>query len=381
MVRTELCDLLGIKYPIIQAGMGPFGTNKLCIAAANAGVLGLISSSGITTKDTQPGIYKYFVETGGASLDDDQKTVLRKIFRQTLEGSRQKKGVFGVNVMVSVELKEWAELIISTMIEVRAEDPEMKERFRVLVTSAGDPLPWTETVRKTDLRWMHVIPSVKGALRCQKAKVDVVVASGHEGGFHTSWEPVHSMVLLPAVVEALAGSKIQVVGAGGFCDGKTLVAALVLGATGAQMGTRFLATKESDFHPMWKDGVVKTGDRGTLVARGFVGPARWLKTPVSLKHQENTLKMSPGVFLGRPDDYSTVPMELIQGEIEAMNAVYAGDEKKALLAGGECAQRIDDLPSVEDLVMRIVEEAEGAIAKLPAFLSVEEVGKLEGLAS
>ena len=368
MLKTRLTEMLGIKYPIIQAGMGPFGTNKLCIAAANAGVLGLISSSGIATKDVQPGIYKYFVETGGASLEDDHKTVLKKIFRQTLEGTRAKKGLFGVNVMVSAELKDWAELIINTMIEVRQEDAEMKDRFRVLVTSAGDPLPWTEKVKKTDLKWIHVIPSVKGALRCQKAGVDGVVASGHEGGFHTSWEPVHSMILLPAVVDALASSRIQVVGAGGFCDGKTLVAALVLGASGAQMGTRFLATKESDFHPMWKDGVVKAGDRGTLVARGFVGPARWLKTPVSQKYQENTLKMSPGVFLGRPDDYSTVPLELILSEIAAMNAVYAGDESKALLAGGECAQRINDLPTVEDLVRRIAKEAEEVLAKLPGRL-------------
>lgn len=368
MIKTELCSFLGIKYPIIQAGMGPFGTNMLCIATANAGVLGLISSSGIATRERQPGIYHYFAQTGGASLDDDSKTVLKKIFRQTLEGTGEKKGIFGINVMVSAEMKDWAELIIDTMIEAREENPEMKDRFRVLVTSAGDPLPWTKKVKKTDLRWIHVIPSVKGALRCQKAGVDVVVASGHEGGFHTSWEPVHSMILLPAVVDAMSGSKIQVVGAGGFCDGKTLVAALVLGASGAQMGTRFLATKESDFHPMWKDGVVKAGDRGTLVARGFVGPARWLKTPVSQKHQENTLKMSPGVFLGRPDDYSTVPQELIQSEIAAMNAVYAGDESKALLAGGECAQRISDLPSVEDLVKRITEEAGEVIAKLPGLL-------------
>ena len=152
MMKTELCDFLGIKYPIIQAGMGPFGTNKLCIAAANAGVLGLISSSGIATKDHQPGIYNYFVETGGASLEDDHKTVLKKIFRQTLEGTRAKKGIFGVNVMVSAEMKDWAELIINTMIEVREEDPEMKERFQVLVTSAGDPLPWTEKVKKAGLQ-------------------------------------------------------------------------------------------------------------------------------------------------------------------------------------------------------------------------------------
>jgi enoyl-[acyl-carrier protein] reductase II len=368
MIKTQLCDFLGIKYPIIQAGMGPFGTNKLCIAAANAGVLGLISSSGICVRETQPGIYKYFVETGGASLGDDDKTVLKKIYRQTLEGTKQKQGIFGVNVMVSEEMKSWAELIVDTMIEVREEDPEMKKRFEILVTSAGDPLPWAEKVRKAGLKWLHVVPSVRGAVRCQKAGVDGVIASGHEGGFHTSWEPVHSMILLPAVVDALAGSKILVVGAGGFCDGRTLVAALTLGASGAQMGTRFLATKESDFHAMWKEGVVKTGDRGTLVARGFVGPARWLKTPVSMKHQENTLKMSPGVFLGKPDDYTTVPMELIMGEIEGLNAVYAGDESKALLAGGECAQRINDLPTVEELVKSIVREAEDVLTKVPRHL-------------
>jgi enoyl-[acyl-carrier protein] reductase II len=105
------------------------------------------------------------------------------------------------------------------------------------------------------------------------------------------------------------------------------------------------------------------------VARGFVGPARFLKTPVSLKHQQNTLKMSPGVFLGKPDDYTTVPRELINSEIEAMNAVYAGNESKALLAGGECAQRINDLPTVEDLVKRIAREAEEVLAKMPGRLA------------
>jgi NAD(P)H-dependent flavin oxidoreductase YrpB (nitropropane dioxygenase family) len=377
MIKTELCNLLGIQYPIIQAGMGPFGTNKLSIAAANAGVLGLVSSSGIASRETHPGIYEYFIETGGASLEDDQKTVLKKIFRQTLEGTRDQRGIFGVNMLVSEEMKQWAELTLDTMIEVREQDSEMRDRFRVLVTSAGDPLPWTAKVKKAGLLWMHVVPSVKGAQRCQKAGVDIVVASGHEGGFHTAWEPIHSMVLLPAVVDALANSHISVVGAGGFCDGRTLAAALVLGASGVQMGTRFLATQESDFHPMWKQGVVKAGDRGTLVARGFVGPARWLKTPASLKHQEKTLRMSPGVFLGRPDDYTSVPKELLESEHEAMNAVYAGDEGNALLAAGECAQRIGDLPTVQDLVQRIVHEAEQVIARLPMQLAE---GYLDGSA-
>lgn len=361
MIKSRLCDLAGIKYPIIQAGMGPFGTNKLCVASANAGILGLISSSGIASKDTQREIYDYFCQTGGADPEADQETILRAIFQQTLDETKEKEGVFGVNVMVAAEMRDVAEVIIKTMIKVREEDPEMKKRFKVLVTSAGDPLPWSEAVKKTDLVWMHVMPSVKAALRCKKAGVDVIVASGHEGGFHTSWEPVHSMILLPAVVEAVSDEKTLVVGAGGFCDGKTLAAALVLGADGAQMGTRFLATEESDFHQMWKDGVVAAGDRGTLVARGFVGPARWLKTPRSIEHQKNTLQKSPGVFLGAPDDYTTIDMSLINFEIESINAVYKGDKEKALLAAGESAQRVNDLPKVNDLVQEIVTEAGGIL--------------------
>lgn len=366
MLNTDLCKLLGTRYPIIQAGMGPFSNNKLCIATANAGVLGLLSTSGLNSKDSQPGIYKHFAETGGASSDDERETILRKIFKQTFEGTKASGGIFGINVMVSAEMKELAEFIINTAIKVRDENPEMKERFKVLFTSAGDPMPWGDKVKKADFKWLHIVPSVKGAQRCQKAGVDVIVASGHEGGFHTSWEPVHSMVLLPAVVEAMAGTGIPVVGAGGFCDGKTLVAALALGAAGIQMGTRFLATRESDFADLWKQGIVRAGDRGTLVARGFVGPARWIKTPASVKHMENTLQKAPGVFVGQPDDsLSQGARELMDYERDGINATYAGDETKAMYAGGECAQRIDDMPTVQELVDRIVGEAKDILTNLP----------------
>ena len=131
------------------------------------------------------------------------------------------------------------------------------------------------------------------------------------------------------------------------------------------MGTRFLATRESDFAELWKNGVVKAGDRGTLIARGFVGPARWIKTPVTEKHAENSLKMSPGVFLGKPDDYTTIPYELIISEIEGINAAYSGDESKAMMAAGECAQRIDNLPPVQELVDLVVKDAADIISTLP----------------
>jgi len=369
MLKTELTELLGIKHPIIQAGMGPFSNNNLCVAAANAGVLGLLSTSGLFNKEEQPRVYQAFVESGEASTDDDMAGVLETVLKRTYRLTRDNGGVFGINVMVSAELVDKSQILIDTAIKVRKENPGIENYFKVIFTSAGDPLPWGEKIRSAGFTWLHVVPSVKGALRCKKAGVDCIVASGHEGGFHIAWEPVHSLVLLPSVIDALAGSGIPVVGAGGFCDGKTLAAALALGAAGAQMGTRFLTTKESDFSPMWKDQVVETQDRGTLVARGIVGPARWLKTPSSKEHQENTLNMSPGVYLDTPDDFTTVPMELINNEREGINAVYTGDKEKALMAGGECAQRVNDLPAVQDLVDGIIKDAVDIIKNFSRHLS------------
>jgi NAD(P)H-dependent flavin oxidoreductase YrpB (nitropropane dioxygenase family) len=368
MLNTRLTELLGIRHPIIQAGMGPFSNNNLCVASANAGVLGLLSTAGLFDRQGQPWIYEAFIESGEASMDDDMAAALEKILKRTHRLTRERRGVFGINVMVSAEVMEKSKVLIDAAIRVRDENPEMKESFKVIFTSAGDPAPWSERIKGAGFKWLHVVPSVKGALRCAKVGVDCIVASGHEGGFHVSWEPVHSMVLLPAVTDALGSTGIPIVGAGGFCDGKTLAAALALGAAGAQMGTRFLATQESDFLPLWKEQVVKTQDRGTLVARGIVGPARWLKTESSLQHQRNTLQLAPAVYLDTPDDFRTVPAQLIQSEREGIKAVCTGDREKALMAGGECAQRVGDLPKVQELVDQIVKDAEEIIGKMPRHL-------------
>jgi enoyl-[acyl-carrier protein] reductase II len=369
MIKSRLCDLIGIKYPIIQAGMGPFSCNNLCVAAANAGVLGLLSTSGVFDKETQPWIYKDFVDTGGADYDDDMATVMEKVLKRTYNLVKDQGGVFGINVMVSAEVLKYSHVMIDTAIKVREENPDIKKHFKVMYTSAGDPMGWADKIKGAGFTWIHIVPSVRAALRCKKAGVDVIVASGHEGGFHTSWEPVHSMILLPAVVETVSDEDTLVVGAGGFSDGKTLAAALVMGADGALMGTRFLATQESDFHQIWKEEVVAAGDRATLVARGFVGPARWLKTPRSVEHAANTLKESPGVFLGTPDDYSTVDSSLIDYEIESIKATFEGNREKAMMAAGEVAQRIKDMPKVNDMVQEIVKEAETILRNVPKLLA------------
>ncbi len=368
MIKSRLCDLIGIKHPIIQAGMGPFSNNNLCVASANAGVLGLLSTSGLFNKEDQPWVYNAFIDSGEADRDDDMATALEKVLKRTYRLVKDQGGVYGINVMVSAELLPHSHTMIDTAIRVREENPDMKNNFKVIYTSAGDPMGWGEKIKGAGFTWMHVVPSVRGALRCKKAGVDVIVASGHEGGFHTSWEPVHSIVLLPAVAETVSDEKTLVIGCGGFCDGKTLAAAFALGADGAQMGTRFLATQESDFHEIWKQAVVEAGDRATLIARGFVGPARWLKSPRSMEHAKNTLQKSPGVFLGVPDDYSTIDMSLINFEIESIKAVYEGNKEKALIAAGESAQRINNMPKVKDMVDEIIRDAEEIMKKMPSYV-------------
>ena len=365
MIKTRLTELIGIKYPIIQAGMGPFPVTDLCIATANAGCLGIMSTAGVRSKESNPNIYADFCAHAHADPDDDMKTILKKMYTRVFNETKESKGIFGINVMVSAEVLESAHAAIDGMLELREENPEMKERFKVLITSAGDPLPWGDIVKKHDLIWMHVFPSVKAAKRCKKAGVNVLIASGHEGGFHTAWQPVHTMTLLPDVIEKASDENTLVCGTGGFCDGRTLAAALALGADGVQMGTRFLATQESDFAPLWKQMVLDAQDGGTVIARGFVGPARWLRTTTSMVHAQNTVREAPGSYLGIPDDYTTIPQSLIEAENFGLNATRMGDTEHAMAAAGECAQRINDLPTVKELVDRIMADAENIVKNLP----------------
>ena len=122
------------------------------------------------------------------------------------------------------------------------------------------------------------------------------------------------MTLLPDIIEKFSDENTLVCGTGGFCDGRSIAAAFAMGADGVQMGTRFLATEESDFCDLWKQLVIDCPDGGTLIARGFVGPARWLRTPAAQKHAYATAKDAPGSYVGVPDDFSKIPMELLVTE-------------------------------------------------------------------
>ncbi len=358
MIKTELCDLIGVRHPIVQAGMGPYSTNRLAVAAARAGALGIISTSGLIMGEMIPRLRDLVAEGEEGSAYE----VLKKVLRRALEETADSNGVLGINCLVSMEMAAAAVELIRAAIDARNENPGMGDRFRVIITSAGDPMPWAEKIKGSGIKWFHVVPSVRHAQRCEKAGVDVIIASGHEGGYHVAWEPVHTMVLLPAVIGSV---KTPVIGAGGFCDGATLAAALALGAVGIQMGTRFLATEESDFVQVWKDQVVKSGDRDTLVARGIVGPARYLRNAASRELAEITVSKTPGLFLGEPDDIAAIDPEVLTKELEGLEATFSGDEKKALVTGGEVAGRIGELRKVGELIDEIVKEAEEIITSLP----------------
>jgi NAD(P)H-dependent flavin oxidoreductase YrpB (nitropropane dioxygenase family) len=345
--------------------MGPFPVTELCIASANAGVLGMLSTAGAASKDTQRTVYEHFCDAAGASYDDDFVTIYKKMIKKVYFAVKDSGGVFGVNSMVAVESAFYNGAIFQAIKEVLEEYPDCRNNLRCVVTSAGDPLPWTKLI-KEDLKlvWGHVLPSVKAAKRCKKAGVDILIASGHEGGFHTSWRPVHSLILTPDVVEKAADENTIVCGCGGYCDAKTLAAAFAMGAEGVQMGTRFLATEESDFAQLWKDMVVEAGDGDTLIARGFVGPARWLRMPKTEEHAVNTLQKAPGTFLGFPDDLTTIDNSLIDFERDGLEATAQGDRENAMAAAGESSQRIDDLPKVADMVEQIMAETEVIIKEL-----------------
>ncbi|MDI6830651.1 MAG: nitronate monooxygenase [Actinomycetota bacterium] len=341
MISTPLTEMLGIRYPVIQAGMGPWNTDRLCIAAANAGALGIISTVGIGYFWTRP-------EEGTARTPYD---FLRAIIARVAEETAERRGVFGANIPLAMEFKEQVQGLIRAVADARGEDADVAARLKVIITSAGNPTPWGEAIKESGALWFHVAPSVYHALKAQSAGADVVVASGREGGGHVAFEPIHTMVLLPAVVRAV---DIPVVGAGGFCDGASLVAALALGAIGVQMGTRFIATRESDFHDLWKNKVVQSSEMDTLVGISIFGPARYLKNEVAVKLHE----LLKGGF---EQGYNEGVMLETRG---IALSIEGGDPEWSIYFGGEVAGRIDGIPTVAELLEGIEADAERIITSL-----------------
>jgi enoyl-[acyl-carrier protein] reductase II len=378
MLRTKFHDIFGTRLPIIQAGMGPYDTTQLAAAVAKAGGIGLISTIGMGPFDISGlGRFHYSTIFGEGTPEERLERSVNYVLAATGEAPWAR---FGVNIPVSEEFVPTASRLIRYVISRVKNDPAAKEKVKVIVTSAGDPLPWSKApgskkveesiAIKNDIPemvWVHVVPSVRAALRCVKAGVDVIVASGREGGAHCSWRDTSTMVLLPEVVKRV--SPTPVVAAGGFADGVSLAAALAMGAIGVQMGTRFIATKESDFEQVWKELVVKSTEEDALVARGFFGPMRFLRNRRALELVDATIRGTPDLYKGNPCGST---QELVDLEIGGLTNLFQGEMEEAAVLGGTVAGRVHDIPTVQELCDRVMKEAEATIRNLDSLLVQEE---------
>jgi len=337
MINTQLTEMLGIDHPIIQGGMGPFDTTRLAIAVSEAGALGVISTTGILT-----GLGK--MEDYGVQKRGSNKDMLKEAIKFV---SARTDKPFGINLPVPKVATAMGVLtpLFKGIFEIREENPDIKEKLKVLITSAGDPKPHIKRIRRgaPDMIHIQVVPAVSHAIHSEKVGTDIIVASGHEGGGHINPIGVHSIVLLPAVLESV---KVPVIAAGGFGDGLGLAVAIKMGAIGIQMGTRFIATQESDFVQGAKDVIVRSKDQDTLVTQGLIGNMRYWRNYYAQALQERVLS----------GKYSE--NEVMRFEGVGFLTMKEGDVENGLLPMGEIAGRINDIPTCKELIDKMIHDAE-----------------------
>lgn len=367
-IKTTLTERLGIKVPIFLAGMGPFSTFRTAEKVANSGGVGVTSHWNILSK-VNPHTFQIDENDPNAKVINSlekMKHDLNYLSKNTNEGD-----VIGCNVLVTriqLDSVELLELILKT----REEDPVLKDRLKVIVTSAGSPKPpamqikaWKSKNDSNDkLMHFHVVPTVRHARKAIDAGCDGLIVAGYEGGGHQSYDGVNTSVLIPQVRKAFPD--IPIVASGGFYDGITLSSALALGADAIQMGTRFITAVDSDFHPNFKDFIVKSESEDTIICSGAFGPIRLLKNKYAFDHarplerdrqmeREKTLDSALGG--GKPS------LEFVK-DMKKYDSVYAGDIENGAVLSGQTCGGIKGLETVDDIIKNSVKEAETNIMGL-----------------
>ncbi|WP_343109462.1 nitronate monooxygenase [Weissella cibaria] len=307
-LNNPLFEKLGMKYPIIQGGMAWAGTGHLAGAVSEAGGLGIIG-------------------TGYWKADKVREEIRRA--RQVTDKP------FGVNVMLlSRHIREVFDVII-------------EEGVQVVATGAGDPSPFIEELHSHGILVIPVVPSVGLAKMMEKKGVDAVVAEGMESGGHIGM--LTTMTLVPQVVDAL---NIPVIAAGGIADGRGVAAAFMLGASGVQMGTRFLASAESEVHENFKNAIVKAKDIDTLVTGELLGNrARVLKTKMS----KNFVKQER-IEITKPKPDADAIEELENGSLR--RAVLDGDKENGAFMAGQISGMIHEIKPVAEILEDVWSQAE-----------------------
>lgn len=306
-MANRITELFNIKYPIIQAGMIWNSGWRLASAASNSGILGLI---------------------GAGSMYPD---VLREHIQKCKAATDQP---FGVNVpMLYPNIQEIMDIIV-------------EENVKIVFTSAGNPKTWTKWLQDKGITVIHVVSSVKFALKAQEAGVDAVVAEGFEAGGHNGRDETTTLTLIPMVKEQL---QIPLIAAGGIATGKSMLACMILGADGVQVGSRFVASEESSAHQAFKQVVVDAKEGDTQLTLKELAPVRLIKNKFYNELQE-LYKTSP----------TLEQLKELLGRARAKRGMFEGDLEDGELEIGQIAGLIHNVKPVAEIVDDMVKEFDEA---------------------
>ena len=368
-LHTRVCEILDIEYPIVLAGMGGASGPELVAAVSNAGGLGVLGAAGCGPDMLREWIARTRELTARPFGVDTllPASVRRETYKEQSGPSPMEKLpeyiAFARDFMEQEGLeapaqrgggragrrgggfsKEFFEAQMEVVVE---------ERVPVYAAGLGDPGPWVERLHKNGTVVMSVVGAVRHARRVAESGIDVIVAQGHDAGGHNS--PVGTVSLIPQVVDA-AGD-LPVLGAGGITDGRGVAAALMLGASGAWVGSAFLATHEANIAEFQKKAIVAATEEGTSVSRAITGkPARYIKSKWTEAFGESQLEPLPMPF-----------QSAVSGPVmAAAHAAERGD-----IAPGFAGQGIGMIQSIQpagEVLRQIVEGAEQALAASGRFL-------------
>lgn len=300
---NKITQLFNIKYPIIQGGMIWNSGYKLVSAVSNAGGLGLI---------------------GAGSMYPD---VLREHIQKCKKATNKP---FGVNVpMLYPNIEEIIQIII-------------EEEVKIVFTSAGNPKTWTSYLKERGITVVHVVSSSKFALKAQEAGVDAVVAEGFEAGGHNGREETTTFTLIPMVKEQI---NIPLIAAGGIASGRGMLAAMVLGADGVQMGSRFAASFESSSHDNFKKTITEIKEGDTQLTLKELAPVRLIKNKFYHEIQDLYSKCPT------PED-----LKVLLGRARAKKGMFEGDLEDGELEIGQIAGLIHEIKSVESIINDVIQE-------------------------
>lgn len=302
-MRSGICELLDIQYPIIQGGMIWCSGWELASAVSNAGGLGVIGSGSMYPEILKEQIQKCKLATNKP---------------------------FAVNVPL---LYPDIDTHISIIIE---------EKVPVVITSAGNPNAYTKHLKEKGIKVMHVIANVKFAQKAEAAGVDAVIAEGFEAGGHNGREETTTLCLVPLVKSKV---NIPVIAAGGIANGAAMAAVLCLGADGVQMGSRFAATKESSAHPQFKQEIVKAGDGATALTLKEITPVRLIKNDFYNQVQK-----------AYEQGLDTDGLRELLGRGRAKKGMFEGDLQEGELEIGQVSAQIDEILTAKEVVDATMKE-------------------------